>query len=549
MRAAAYARYSSDKQSESSIEDQLRVVARLAERHGFEIAETFTDAAISGGTSARPGYQALLTAVRRGRFHVILAEDCSRLWRNLSEQATRLAELRDLGVHVISHDLDTRHEASAIMGAVLGATSEHYRAEIARRTRRGLEGIARAGRSAGGRAFGYIAATDSPTGQREIDPEQAAVVRRVFEMYAAGMSPKSIAATLNDEGVPSPGSGWRREQRRRRGWMVSTIAGSRERGLGLLNNELYRGVTIWNRSRWVRSALDGKKRRQVMNPPSEWVHHHDERLRIVTDDLWNRVKARQDARTEQVGKAVKQGMSRHRASHQRGATKYLFSGLLKCGTCGAGFVMADRRHYACASRIGGGAAACSNDARVNRSIVEAGLLAGIKRDVLRPELLAEIQRRVRKVLAAGENQPGPEKRIAALRAEIANLTDAIASGVLKASPAIAERLAAAEAELARLSAPRPAPVPVSAIMPRLADRCRRLVEQLESAPLDVERARYAIENLLGGPIIVETTETQIRFANEKGRIEAAFLRAAGLSESQQKDVVAGAGFEPATFGL
>src|SRR5579863_8972820 len=158
MRAGLYARYSTDLQREQSIEDQFRVAERLAERHGFAVVARFSDQAISGGTAQRPGYQKLLTAARRRELDVIVAEDTSRLWRNLAEQSPRLAELADLGVHVVTHDLDTRHESAEIMGAVGGAMASAYRKEIGRRTRRGLEGLARNGRSAGGRSYGYLPA-------------------------------------------------------------------------------------------------------------------------------------------------------------------------------------------------------------------------------------------------------------------------------------------------------------------------------------------------------------------------------------------------------
>src|SRR5688572_8935026 len=104
MRACTYARFSTDKQSERSIEDQVRVCERLAVQHGFEVITGFTDAAISGGTATRPGYQAMLEAARRREFAVIVAEDTSRLWRNMAEQAPRLAEFSDLGIHVVTHD-------------------------------------------------------------------------------------------------------------------------------------------------------------------------------------------------------------------------------------------------------------------------------------------------------------------------------------------------------------------------------------------------------------------------------------------------------------
>ncbi len=113
MKTAIYARYSTDKQSENSIEDQIRECKKLAERNEFDVVAVFSDKAFSGGTAIRPDYQNMLVAARAGQFDVIVAEDTSRLWRNLAEQSPRLAELQDLGIHVVTHDLDTRQESAA----------------------------------------------------------------------------------------------------------------------------------------------------------------------------------------------------------------------------------------------------------------------------------------------------------------------------------------------------------------------------------------------------------------------------------------------------
>jgi Resolvase, N terminal domain/Recombinase len=169
----------------------------------------------------------MLTAARQHEFEVIIAEDSSRLWRNLAEQSPRLAELCDLGIAVVTHDLDTRHESAEIMGAVGGAMASAYRKEIGRRVRRGLEGLARNQKPTGGRAFGYIAATESASGQREINAEQAPIVRSIFEQYAGGWSPRRIAEDLNSKKVPSPGASWnRRVVAHRLGRAVETSQGA-----------------------------------------------------------------------------------------------------------------------------------------------------------------------------------------------------------------------------------------------------------------------------------------------------------------------------------
>ncbi len=429
----------------------------------------------------------------------------------------------------------------------MGSMAEQYRKEIGRRTRRGLEGRARAGKSAGGRAYGYVPPALSPSGQLEIDPQQAEVVRQIFAWYADGWSPKAIAAELNRRRVPSPGSAWKRTERRQYGWMVSAIAGDAARGVGILNNELYRGRVVWNRVRWVRSAADSSKRRCVPNPPSEWVTRDDERLRIVPQPLWDRVKARQRERAATIGEKVKAGVSRDRARRTGRDPKYLFSGLLKCGTCGSNFIMAGRDHYACASRLNGGEAACDNDAYLRRSQIEPGLLAGIKRKLSAPEVLEEILRRLRQRVKKPRARDS-RAQIAKLEREVASLVDAIASGALRASPALAQRLQVTEAALQRLK-DQPAAPGVERLLPQLAERAKAAIDGLErTLMIDPRRARTELAEHVG-PIQVVTTPSEIRLETQKGRFEAALLSATGTEGARQSAVVAGAGFEPATFGL
>ena len=547
MKAGLYARFSTDKQSEASIDDQMRVCERLAAQHRFQVVAKFSDAAISGGTARRPGYQAMLAAARARKFDVLIAEDTSRLWRNLAEQSPRLAELSDLGVAVVTHDLDTRQESAAILGPVTGAMAEQYRKEIGRRTRRGLEGLARNARPTGGRAFGYSSAKDSANGQVEIDEAEAAVVRRIFSDYAAGRSPAAIARSLKQDGVPCPGASWKRASRAK-GWRVSAIAGNPARGLGILNNELYIGRVIWNRFRWIRSASDSSKRRAIVNRREDWIIRDEPRLRIVTDELWRKVKARQRERQHEVGERISRGIGATRAGRTGRNPGYLLSGILKCAHCGSRLVIAGKDRYACSSRVHGDG--CANDAHVNRRAAEGGLLAGIRDQLRRPEVVEQARRRIVSALRQARKAKTEPKvdRIAELEAEVAALVEAIAGGVLRGSPAVAQRLAKAEAELAALrSVQAEARAPVEALMPAIVDRYLAAVDRLPEtlARGDVDRSREALRGLIG-TIEVEVDAREIRFRAASGAVEAALQRLAGTS---QISLVAGAGFEPATFGL
>ncbi|HUN74387.1 MAG TPA: recombinase family protein [Steroidobacteraceae bacterium] len=534
MKAVLYARYSTEKQSGASIEDQHRVCTRLAERHGLRVVARFSDAAISGGTAERPGYQALLAAARRHEFDVIVAEDTSRLWRNLAEQAPRLAELADLGIDVVTHDLDTRTESAGMISAVLGASSEAYRKEIGRRTRRGLEGRARQGLPAGGHSYGYVPAARSTTARVEIDEAEAEVVRRIFTMYAEGKSPRGICDALNRDRIPAPGSSWARTERRRKGWVASVLNGDgKAGGTGILRNPIYAGQVIWNRTHWVRSATNSQKRRCIPNPPSEWIVRQDERLRIVPRALWERVRGRLSERAHEVGERVRRGLSRSAANHTgRSPSRYLLSGLLHCSECGAVYTIAGAAHYGCSTYLHGGTGGCSNSARLHREKAEAGVLAGVQRLFLDPAVLEEAKRRARALIRARTAQPAqPDaQRRRELQARIENLADAVAQGALRASPSIAAKLREAEEELASLEAQASAQrhADIELLIPQLAEELERAVRELPKtlAAGNVDLARQELKGYLGS-IRVVAEPTRMRLYSERNAVEVALKRAVG----------------------
>jgi hypothetical protein len=142
-----------------------------------------------------------------------------------------------------------------------------------------------------------------------------------------------------------------------------------------------------------------------------------------------------------------------RAGHRAGrAPAYLFSSLLKCGVCGASMSIIGGsekwKTYGCPSRKEGGAAACSNALTVKLTVVEARLLHTIRTDLVDPEVLAEFRRRVTKAMNGRPARKLNPVLINGLREQIGHLTEAIACGALRSSPALADRLAHAERELA-----------------------------------------------------------------------------------------------------
>lgn len=560
MRAAIYARFSTDQQDYSSIQDQFRVCEERAQREGWEVVSRFEDAGISGAAIGnRPGFNAMVRAAAGAQFDVLLVMELSRLSRSIADLNKAIDRLvyRDVRIIGVSNGYDSERKGHKLQAGLEGIMGEAFREMISDKTYTALHGRAQRGQATGGKCYGYThtvsGTADAPVYSREINEDEAAIVREMFESYADGKSPRAIAEELNRRGVPSPGAKWKRSIKRKHGWVCSAIAGDQRRGVGILNNQTYVGRSIWNRMDWVKDPDTGR-RRWVMRPQSEWITQEKPELRIIPDELWNRVKGRQGVQTDRIGQRVAAGMAQASAKSTGRGPKYLFSSLLQCGCCGANFTIVGRDAYGCASQVNGGSSACSNTLRVKRSLVESKLLAGIKEDLLKPEIIEEVGRRVRRIIAEQKNTSAAVQdpvRISELKAEIENLTEAIASGLLRSSPALAERLARTESELARMTAAvadnATKADKVALLLPRLPERYKRMVSNLEEVALrDVERARASIRRIVGDKITLRPAESGDFLQALVGLEVLEVLSAVG---GRQINMVAGTGFEPVTFGL
>ena len=223
LRAVIYARYSSDLQREASIEDQVRECERFANQMGWSVDAVYSDAALSGSIEARPGLQALLSAVKAGSVDVVVAEALDRVSRD-QEHVARI--FKHLTFSQVALRTLAEGEVSELHVGLKGTMNAIFLKDLAAKIRRGQRGRALSGRSPGGLPYGYdvirqFGADGRPeNGLRSVNDAQAAVVRRIFEHYADGMSARQIAKMLNSEGVPSARLGF---------WNASSIIGNRAR--------------------------------------------------------------------------------------------------------------------------------------------------------------------------------------------------------------------------------------------------------------------------------------------------------------------------------
>lgn len=417
LRAAIYARYSSDLQRDASIKDQIRACRDHAARQRLEVVEVYSDRAVSGASLMRSGIQKLLQDTWCGGFEVVIAEALDRLSRNQADIASLFQRLQFHGVRI---ETVSEGAVSELHIGLTGTTNALFLKELGKKTHRGLKGKALAGKSAGGITYGYRAVASFTTkgepvrGEREIDPVQAAIVRRIFEDYARGISPAKIAEQLNAEGLPGPRGGH---------WGASTIHGNPERGTGILNNELYVGRQVWNRLRYVKDPGTGK-RISRLNPEEDWVITDVPDLRIVDDALWQAARQRQGAlKSKDIAVPV----------WDRRRPKFLFSGLMTCGGCGAGFSKISKDSFGCSAARNKGAAVCTNRTTIRRADLEGAVLNALAHHLMDEaavrifceEYAAE---RNRLQAQADAGRAGLEKEFRQVTGDHKKLVDAIIAG-------------------------------------------------------------------------------------------------------------------------
>lgn len=497
IRAILYARYSTDKQRESSIEDQLRAARERAAAEGWTIVGQHADDAVSGSVpvALRRGGKALLADALAGRFDILILEGLDRLSREIGEAESVTKRLEHRGIRIVgtADGYDTNARGRKVMRIARGLVNELYLDDLREKTHRGLAGQFDRGFHTGGAAFGY-SSEPAPGGRGSrlvIDHDQAAVVRDIFQRFADGHSCRAIVHQLNEAATPSPRGGV---------WVVSALVGDSKRGAGLLNNELYAGRLIWNRRQWLKDPETGK-RRYVDRPRHEWQERDVPELRIVDEELWQAVQQRK-----------RRGPARGTRTGRGASPRTLFAGTLRCPTCGGPMTAIDSRRYGCNHHRDRGSAVCDNGDAFARARVDAALLAVVREELLSPAAQAELHDAVRGAIAAAGSSSaarGDRQRAVTLRAEVGRLVEAVATMGL--SQALQARLQAAETELKQLQDRENVP-PTPRLTPEaILAGYRRQLLQLKQAlddEADRDRTRALLADILGPVLLVRDEEGQ-----------------------------------------
>ena len=403
--AVAYARYSSAGQRDVSIEQQLADIRAFAAREGYTIVHEYADHARSGfkDVSARTAFQSMISAAETGSYDTIIAWKVDRFGRNREDSAIYKGKLRRFGVRVL-YAMEPIPEGSAgvLLEGMLEATAEWYSRQLSENVTRGMTDNAHRCLYNGTRILGY---TRGPDGRYALQPDEAAVVRNIFDLYRAGFSAARICRQLNDQGI-----------RTSRGKKFAP-----EGLMRIITNERYTGVYIWGSIR----VPEGMP---AIISKSDF--EEAQRMRTKT--------------------------ARH---VEQGAVDFLLTGRAFCGHCGAAMIgdsgtsKSGTRHYYYSCQAHKARKGCDKKS-VSKDYLESAVVDFILDHVLADE---QIEKTADAVMALQQEEL-KRSPLAAMEAEhakilkqIDNINDAIAAGIWNASTSARLKVLEDQAEDLRVS--------------------------------------------------------------------------------------------------
>jgi site-specific DNA recombinase len=545
-RAAIYARFSTDLQRDRSIDDQVALCREFAANAQLIVTKTYSDRARSGASIiGRSGLVALMDDARARHFDVVLVEALDRLSRDQEDLAGIHKRLTFAGIEIRAvHD----GTADAIQVGIRGLVSTLFLADLKHKIRRGMAGVVRDGRHAGGRAYGYRPTPGRP-GEMVIEEAEAEVVRRIFREFLDGSRPREIAGRLNADGVPPP---------RGLAWNASTINGSENRGNGILLNPLYAGRIVWNRVKMVRDPDTGKRISRI-NPESEWQTSEAPHLAIIAPDQFETARARKLARAHAF-----------RTGEMMSRPKRILSGLLRCGACGSGMSVHDT--HGATTRIRCSrvreSGTCTNALKYPLDRIECAAVEGVRKLLAHPEVLAryvEVYRQERReaLAVATRSRSQFERRITGARTGVERLIDALARGTLPVE-VVEVRVAElendrrqAEAELAQMEAAEPVIELHPQAIAHYSSNVTILASRLNTAAMERDdEVIKAFRDLIEAIVVLPRGSGKETVIEVRGRLAAltgAPIQPAGKlvvgSAFRGDPTVAEEGLEPPTRGL
>ncbi len=314
----AYCRVSTDKRDQrNSLAAQTRFFEKEFAKHPNWIGKhIFNDEGISGTSlKKRDDFNKMIDAAKAGQYQLIITKDVSRFSRNVENAMSIVVDLQKRGVYIIflSDEINTQRQEDRELLTAAIKQAEGESLKLSNKVRWGqqesmLEGVV-FGRK---EMFAYNIVRDENTGKQRfvIIPDEAAIVKRIFHMYASGMGTFKIAKQLEQEGIAT--------KRFASGWSNTVI-------LRLLRNEKYVGDLCTGKT-YTPDPLDHSKRYNRGESPQVYIRDHHPDEAIIDRELWDKVQQLLLENTTS---------DEAKAKH---SNRYWVSGKVVCGECGEQFV-------------------------------------------------------------------------------------------------------------------------------------------------------------------------------------------------------------------
>lgn len=397
LRAAAYARYSTDKQTENSIAYQLDAIRKYCRENDITIVATFADEAETGTNMDREGFRQMVAAAGRGEFDAVVIYDVTRGSRDVGDWFTFRKAMLMLGVQVIATTQslgDITNSNDFLLELISVGMGQREVLETRQKSINGVAVKAKQGVFLGGiPPLGY----DVVNGAYVVNPCEARTVRTIFAMYADGQSYSAILEAIDG------------------------AIGKRGQPLGknslhsILTNERYVGTYTWNKRRvklfrkWAGGALNPNCIRLEGHIPA-----------IIDNETWERVQKRMsDNKRNAVNKAKR---------------TYLLSGLIECEECGGTYVGHtsvnskghETRYYVCGNRYRTHTCKGRN---INADELETFVVQQLKAYLLQADFEQEAKRIADQINGASPDLTEERKELADVTAKINNGLKAILGGM------------------------------------------------------------------------------------------------------------------------
>ncbi|MDB5313471.1 MAG: hypothetical protein JWO38_7673 [Gemmataceae bacterium] len=520
--AASYARYSSDQQDASSIDQQRRKCREKAVENGHDLRPEleFADEAMSGTRVDRGGFQGLLAAARDRKFQVLYFESLSRMARELVISIATLKEL--VYVHRVrvistSEGIDSDRTGWELLAFFRSWMHGEFLVALRSAVLRGQEEAVLSDYSVGDWCFGYasepVPGSESGRRGRNAKPRMRVVVRedharwvrQIFQWFVTDRwSIDQITRELTKQNAPKD------HRSTKPHWHHDYV-------LRVLKNRKYLGVWPWGRKTNVRNPLTGQVS-QEDRTVAEVVKYERERpeLRLVDDLTFFKAEELLAANAAKIA-ACRTPDGRIRGSTRDSSRpRHLLQGLIRCGACGAVFQVsgAGGKYLGC---TGYRAGSCACRPRLRRDRAERLVLAAVGESILQnPVWHQAVLDHARaawetKQASRPDDKVEIETRLGAVEGRIARLVDAIEAG--NAGPEVRQRLDERRREREELLRRRGALIrddsvqhtpPTAAWVTDQLKALHGLISSGEPA------AAVALRNLLGAMVVVEVAPVDRR---------------------------------------